>query len=298
MTQRGFDFRRGRSTAVTCAAPVTRLAAGRRARQDACAPKKHETRLSQFDLSSDIAVVTGASSGLGAHFARLLAANGAKVALLARRLDLAAGIAREIEVAGGEALALAADITHADDLTRAIATVEARWSAPSLLVNNAGIAHHETALDLAEADWDRVMETNLKGAFLASQVLARHWVAAKAGGNIVNIASILGIRVAGRALPYAVSKAGLIQMTRALALEWARHGIRVNALAPGYILTDLNKDFFATPAGAELVKRIPQRRMGALADLDGPLLLLASSASAYMTGAVIPVDGGHLNSGL
>ena len=250
------------------------------------------------DLTGEIAVVTGASSGLGEHFAKLLAAHGAKVALLARRLDLAAGIAREIEVAGGEALALAADITHADDLKRALAATEARFGLPTLLINNAGIAHHETALELAEADWDQVMETNLKGAFLAAQIVAQHWVAAGKGGNIVNIASILGVRVTGRALPYAVSKAGLIQMTKALALEWARHGIRVNALAPGYILTDLNKEFFATPAGAEMVKRIPQRRMGALADLDGPLLLLASSASSYMTGAVIPVDGGHLNSGL
>ena len=254
--------------------------------------------MSQFDLSSEIAVVTGASSGLGAHFGALLAKRGARVALLARRLDLAAGVAREIELAGGQALALAADVTHTDDLKRTFAAVEARWGLPTLLINNAGIAHHETALELAEADWDQVMETNLKGAFLAAQTLAKHWVAAGSGGNIVNIASILGLRVAGSTLPYAVSKAGLIQMTKALALEWARHGIRVNALAPGYILTDLNKDFFATPAGDEMVKRIPQRRIGALEDLDGPLLLLASPASSYMTGAVIPVDGGHLNSGL
>lgn len=254
--------------------------------------------MSQFDLSSEVALITGASSGLGAHFAHLLAANGARVTLLARRADLAAGVAREIEVAGGQALALAGDVTHVDDLKRAVGAVEARWGLPTLLLNNAGIVHHETALDLAEADWDRVMETNLKGAFLASQIMAQHWVAAGTGGNIVNIASILGVRVAGRAMPYAVSKAGLIQMTKALALEWARHGIRVNALAPGYILTDLNKEFFATPAGAELVKRIPQRRMGAPEDLDGPLLLLASAASSYMTGAVLPVDGGHLNSGL
>jgi NAD(P)-dependent dehydrogenase (short-subunit alcohol dehydrogenase family) len=249
-----------------------------------------------FDLSRDVAFVTGASSGLGRHFAGVLAAAGAKVALSARRVELAAAAAAELPA--GRAMAVAVDITQPETIEQAVASVEARMGPVTLLINNAGIADDHAALDLPDEDWDRVIDTNLKGAWHTAQILAKHWVATEQDGNIINIASILGLRVAGRSLPYAVSKAGLVQMTKALALEWARYRIRINAIAPGYIETDLNRDFFATAAGEALIKRIPQRRLGKPEELDGALLLLASSASSYMTGSVITVDGGHLNSSL
>ncbi|MBX6318727.1 SDR family oxidoreductase, partial [Pigmentiphaga sp.] len=167
-----------------------------------------------------------------------------------------------------------------------------------VVVNNAGIALHERALDLSEDAWSGVIDVNLNGAWRVAQTAARHFVAHGRPGVLINIASILGLRVAAQVAPYAASKAGLLHLTRALALEWARHGIRVNALAPGYIATDLNREFFASPAGHALIKRVPQRRLGRPEDLDGPLLLLASAASSYMTGTVIEVDGGHLSSSL
>lgn len=250
--------------------------------------------MSAFSLANQIAIVTGASSGLGAHFARVLAEAGAKVALLARRKRLAEEVAAEIDAQGGHAIAFAADVTDSDSLHQALHDIEEQIGIPDILVNNAGAHAGDMALDLKPEDWDAVLETNLKGAWLLTQQLAQHWVEKQHPGVVINIASILGIGVSPGVMPYAVSKAGLIQMTKALALEWARYGVRVNALAPGYFPTDLNKDFFATPAGQAVVKRIPMRRLGALEDLDGPLLLLASPASAYMTGSVITVDGGHL----
>ena len=250
--------------------------------------------MSSFSLANQIAIVTGASSGLGAHFAHVLAEAGAKVALLARRKRLAEEVAAEIESHGGRALAIAADVTDADSLHQALDDIERQLGIPDILVNNAGAHAGDMALDLKPEDWDRVLETNLKGAWLLTQQLAQHWVEKQHHGTVINIASILGIGVSQGVMPYAVSKAGLIQMTKTLALEWARYGIRVNALAPGYFPTDLNKDFLATPAGQAVAKRIPLRRFGQFEDLDGPLLLLASPASAYMTGSVIAVDGGHL----
>jgi NAD(P)-dependent dehydrogenase (short-subunit alcohol dehydrogenase family) len=250
--------------------------------------------MSDFSLSNRIAVVTGASAGLGAHFARVLAEAGAKVALLARRKRLAEEVAAEIDAEGGHAIAFAADVTDHDSLHQALHDIEAQIGIPDILVNNAGAHAGDMALDLKLEDWDAVLETNLKGAWLLTQQVAQHWVEKQHAGSVINIASILGIGVGAGVMPYAVSKAGLIQMTKALALEWARYNIRVNAIAPGYFPTDLNKDFFETAAGQATVKRIPMRRLGKLDDLNGPLLLLASSASAYMTGSVITVDGGHL----
>jgi NAD(P)-dependent dehydrogenase (short-subunit alcohol dehydrogenase family) len=251
-----------------------------------------------FSLDNQIAVVTGASSGLGAHFAKVLAEAGAKVALLARRSRVAEQVAAEIKAAGGTAAAFAADVTDHDSLQYALGGIRTELGTPDILINNAGAHAGESALDLTLADWDTNVDTNLKGAWLMTQQLARHWVEHTHPGVVVNIASILGIGVSRNVMPYAVSKAGLIQMTRALALEWARHGIRVNALAPGYFPTDLNRDFLASAAGEAIQKRIPMRRFGQLEDLDGPLLLLASPASGYMTGSVITVDGGHLNATL
>ena len=254
--------------------------------------------MTAFPLANQIAIVTGASTGLGAHFAHVLAEAGAKVALLARRKRLAEEVAAEIASHGGHAVAFGADVTDTDSLHLALRDIEAQIGLPDILVNNAGAHAGDMALDLKREDWDKVIETNLKGAWLLTQQLAQHWVEKQRQGTIINIASILGIGVSHGVMPYAVSKAGLIQMTKALALEWARHGIRVNAIAPGYVPTDLNRDFLATEAGEAIKKRIPMRRFGELEDLDGPLLLLASSASAYMTGSVITVDGGHLLAGL
>ncbi|EEA00300.1 short-chain dehydrogenase/reductase SDR [Burkholderia sp. H160] len=165
-----------------------------------------------------------------------------------------------------------------------------------VLVNNAGIVIDKPATAQTEADWDSVIDTNLKSMFFLAQEMLEGLKARS--GTVINIASILGLRQAGSVMPYAVSKAGVIQLTKTLALEWARYGVRVNALAPGYIETELNSEFWSTPAGLAMIKRIPQRRLGRLQDLDGPILLLGSDASAYMTGSVIVVDGGHVTSSL
>ncbi|HVT51657.1 MAG TPA: SDR family oxidoreductase [Dongiaceae bacterium] len=251
-----------------------------------------------FSLENQVAIVTGASSGLGAHFAHVLAEAGAKVALLARRKRLAEEVAAELKSHGWTAAAFSADVTDRDSLQRALHDVEAELGVPDILVNNAGMHAGLFALDLKPEDWNAVIETNLTGAWAITQQLAQLWVERKRPGVVVNIASILGVGVSPGVMSYAVSKAAVIQMTKGLALEWARYGIRVNALAPGYFPTDLTKDFLASPEGEAMVRRIPMRRLGRLEDLDGPLLLLASPASGYMTGSVITVDGGHLNASL
>jgi NAD(P)-dependent dehydrogenase (short-subunit alcohol dehydrogenase family) len=252
-----------------------------------------------FDLTGEIALVTGAGSGLGRHFAGVLAAAGARVIAVGRRRDALDGVAAAIAAAGGVCDAVVMDVTDAGSIAAGLAeAVRLAGGSPGILVNNAGVAITKAAMELTAADWQGVVDTNLTGAFFMAQAAARLMRDGGRGGCIVNVASILGVRVAGLVAPYAASKAGLIQLTKALALEWARYGIRVNALAPGYIETDLNAAFFASEAGRKLIQRIPQRRLGRLADLDGPLLLLASGASGYMTGAVIEVDGGHLVSSL
>lgn len=250
------------------------------------------------DLSSKTALVTGASSGLGRHFALTLARHGARVGLAARRMDALQTLAREIKQLGGTALAVALDVTDEDSVRTAVATIERDLGGIDILVNNSGVSIAKPALEQTGADWDTVMDTNLKGAFLVAMEVGRAMVAAKRGGSIVNIASIVGFRPVSHLAVYAASKGGLIQLTHALGLELARHGIRVNAIAPGYISTEMNETFWETEPGRAMIRRIPQRRLGVPADLDGPLLLLASDASAYMTGAVIPVDGGHLISAL
>ncbi|OYD85559.1 SDR family NAD(P)-dependent oxidoreductase [Azospirillum brasilense] len=251
-----------------------------------------------LSLTNRTALVTGASSGLGRHFAGVLATAGARVALAARRRESLDAAVAEIEAAGGQAIPILMDVTDAASVRNGVREAASALGGLDILVNNAGSTVSKAALDHAVDDWDRVIDTNLKGAFLTAQETARVMKEQGRGGSIVNIASILGLRVAGHVAAYATSKAGLVQLTQALALEWARHGIRVNALAPGYMETDLNRDFLATDAGQALIRRVPQRRLGRLEDLDGPLLLLCSDASAYMTGAVVPVDGGHLVSTL
>lgn len=245
-------------------------------------------------LAGKTALVTGASAGLGAHFSQVLAREGAHVIMAARREQaLAEGVAA-IQAQGGSAAALALDVSDA----ASVAAAESALSEVDILVNNAGAVRSGTALEQSEEDWDAIVDVNLKGAFLVAQAVARAMRAHGRGGSIVNIASILGIRQAAAVLPYAVSKAGVIQMTKTLAFELARFGIRTNAIAPGYFSTDLNAEFLETESGQAMLKRIPQRRFGNLEDLDGPLLLLAGDGSAYMNGAVIVVDGGHLVSTL
>ena len=251
-----------------------------------------------FDLTGRHVLVTGASSGLGRHFAGALAKAGARLSLGARRADALAETVSRVESDGGEAHAVVMDVTDAASVERALDGAEARFGPVTVLINNAGVTITKPALDLSEADWDGVVDTNLKGVWLAAQASARRMVRHGTGGSIVNVASILGLRVAGAVAPYTVSKAAVVQLTQALALEWARHRIRVNALAPGYVQTELNDAFFESEAGKALIKRVPQRRLGAAGELDGALLLLASEAGSYMTGSVIAVDGGHLVSSL
>ena len=252
----------------------------------------------EVDLTGRAALVTGASSGLGRHFAGVLARAGAKVALAARRIESLERVCEDIVRAGGEAVAVPMDVTDAASVRAAVADAAEGLGGLDILVNNAGTTLTKSVLDIEESEWDGVLDTNLKGCFLVAQQAARAMREHGRGGTIVNVASILGIRVAGQLAPYVTSKAGLIQLTKVMALELARHRIRVNALCPGYIETDLNRDFFATDVGQAMVKRVPQRRLGQLEELDGPLLLLCSDASSFMTGSVLAADGGHLVSTL
>lgn len=246
-----------------------------------------------FDIAGRVALVTGASQGLGRRFALALAARGAKVGLAARSTAKLAAVAAEIAASGGTAMAVSIDVLDHGSIEAAVVDVTRAFGPIDILVNNAGVAVTKPFLDQTEEDWDAVVGTNLKGAFLVAQAVARR-MAERGCGAIVNIASILGYGTIGQLTPYAASKAGLIQMTRNMALELARYGVRVNAIAPGYVETEMTQDFFATPPGLAIVAGIPQRRLGRQEDLDGPLVLLASDASRYMTGSVVLVDGGFL----
>ena len=251
-----------------------------------------------FDLTGRVALVTGASQGLGRRFARVLAGHGTAVGLAARQLDKLRELEREIGGQGGRVASIALDVTDRSSIERAIGGIEDALGPIDLLVNNAGTAVSKGVLEQTEADWDQVLDTNLKGAFFVAQAVAKRMVARDPrpawGGNIVNIASVLAQGVVGHLAPYAASKGGLWQLTRTMALELARHDVRVNALAPGYFVTEINRDFLATEAGERMKRRIPQRRFGTPEDLDGALLLLASDASRYMTGSIIVIDGGLL----
>jgi NAD(P)-dependent dehydrogenase (short-subunit alcohol dehydrogenase family) len=245
-----------------------------------------------FDLSGRTALVTGASQGLGRRFARGLAEHGAAVGLAARQLDKLTLLEREIADGGGRVASVALDVTDRRSIERAVAAVEDLLGPIDVLINNAGVAVSKGVLEQTEADWDKVIDTNLKGAFFVAQAVARRMVE-RGGGTIVNIASVLALDVIGHLAPYAATKGGLWQLTRTMALELARHNVRVNALAPGYIVTEINREFLETGAAGERIKkRIPQRRFGTPEDLDGALLLLASDASRYMTGSIIVLDGG------
>ena len=249
----------------------------------------------RFSLAGRTALVTGASGGLGAHFAQVLAQAGANVVLAARRLDRTQALAEAI---GETALAVPMDVTASASIATAFEAAQARFGPVDLVVNNSGVSDERLAKDLDEADWDRVVDTNLKGVWMVAKEAANRMIAANRPGAIVNIASILGERVAKGVPAYAVSKAGVVQLTKVLALELARHRIRVNALEPGYFLTDINAAFLDGAQGQAMVRTVPMRRLGELEELSGPLLLLTSDAGSFITGATLAVDGGHLVSSL
>jgi len=248
-----------------------------------------------FDLTGRVALVTGASSGLGRQFARALADNGAAVALVARRVDRLETLKRDIESKGGRAVAIAADVTDRAAMVRAFDAAEAALGTVTILVNNAGVAQAPArAVEVSPEEWRRVLAVDLDAVFHWAQEAARRMIAVQARGAIVNVASVLGLAVAKGTAAYAVSKAGVVQMTRALALELAFKGVRVNAIAPGWFVTEINDAYLSSDAGAAIKRDIPMGRFGNEGDLDGALLLLASDAGSYITGATIVVDGGQV----
>lgn len=252
-----------------------------------------------FSLAGRTALVTGASSGLGRHFARTLALAGARVIVAARRTDKLAELVAELNaVSDAGAAAVALDVSQAESIKQCFDAVERLGGVADIIMNNAGVTVTKPVLQQTEDDWDATMATNLRGAFLVAREGAQRLVDAKKGGSIINTASITALRPAGAVTSYAVSKAGLVHLTKTMALELARYGIRVNALAPGYLATDLNREFLSSDAGEKMRMRIPQRRFGNASELDGALLLLASDAGSYMTGSVVVIDGGHLLSTL
>ena len=253
-----------------------------------------DTMTDLFSVKDRIAIVTGASGGLGEQFALTLARQGAKVALAARRLPLLGKIAARIKADGGEAVPIFLDITNPTSITSAVAQTQEALGPIAILVNNSGVVIHKPLLEHTVQDWEEVISVNLRGAYLMAQEVARQMVKTATPGSIINVASIIGVSRTATQIPeYLAAKGGLVSLTQGMATELARRNIRVNALAPGYIETDFNRDFLATKQGQRLIHGIPQRRAGLACELDGALLLLASDASTFMTGSVVTVDGGH-----
>ena len=244
-----------------------------------------------FDLTGKTAIITGASSGLGKHFAKTLASAGANLVICARRVKNLEQLKQEIDA---EVLVLPLDVTSEESVLNFFSEVRNSIGSADILINNAGTSDPKKFKDLDEESWNYVLETNLNGAYRVAKNFTDALLEDKKSGSIVNIASILGLRVGINLTSYATAKAGLVQLTKSMALELARSNIRVNAIAPGYILTEINDDFFATEEGQSYIRNIPMNRLGLESDLDGILLLLSSEASSFMTGSIIPVDGGHL----
>ena len=242
-----------------------------------------------MSLSGRRILVTGASSGIGAHLALALAARGAEIVAAARRAEALEALSAKSE----RITSISMDVTDPASVQQAVAEAAARMGGLDGLVNNAGIAWGGRALDMEEADWTRVIDTNLNGVFRTAQAAARK-MAESGGGAIVNTASILGFGTGTGVAAYAASKAAVVHLTKSLALEWARLGVRVNAIAPGYIPTEINSAYLESEEGQKMLKTIPMRRFGRLEDLEAPLELLLGSGGAYITGVTLPVDGGHL----
>jgi NAD(P)-dependent dehydrogenase (short-subunit alcohol dehydrogenase family) len=251
------------------------------------------TELPSFSVEGQVALVTGASSGIGLHLAEVLALAGANVALAARRTDRLEQACAAIRERGGICLPVALDVTNRDNIVAALNATEDGLGEVSVLVNNAGVVVSKPFFEHTEEDWDHVVDTNLKGAWLMAREFAAHLVAKKRPGRIVNIASVLSSRTIARVPSYLAAKAGLLHLNGAMAMELARYNILVNAIAPGYVVTDFNRDFLMSEAGLKLAARVPMKRVGQVEDLSGALLFLCSPASAYVTGACISVDGGH-----
>ena len=248
-----------------------------------------------FSLKGRVALVTGASSGLGAQFARALADNGAAVALVARRAERLKALKDEIDGKGGKAVAIEADVTDRAAMTRAFDEAEKAFGTVTILVNNAGIAQsRKRAIEVTAEEWRKVLSVDLDAVFYNAQEAARRMLAAKQPGAIINIASVLGLGVSKGVAAYAVAKAAVVQVTKALAVELAFKGVRVNAIAPGWFVTEINDKYLTGEAGDALKRAIPMGRFGKDGDLDGALLLLASDAGSYITGATIVADGGQV----
>ncbi len=247
-----------------------------------------------FDLEGRVALVTGASSGLGRRFALTLARAGASVAVAARRVERLEALAGEIEGFDGRALPLRLDVTDLRSVREAVNSAETELGPIAILVNNSGVSATKLLVDMDEADYDQMMDTNTKGAFFVAQEVGRRMIEHGRGGRIINTASISALRVMPGLGVYAMSKSAVAHMTQAMAREWARYDINVNAICPGYIETEMNTEFFKTEQGAKLIGRLPRRRIGQPEDLDGVLLLLASDASRFITGSVIPIDDGQM----
>jgi NAD(P)-dependent dehydrogenase (short-subunit alcohol dehydrogenase family) len=250
-------------------------------------------------LKGQRVLITGASSGFGAHFARLAARCGAEVVIGARRKSRLDALAAELPTLGAAAVTvLELDVTRTDSVAQAFDTISATGKLLDVVVNNAGISGDGLAMEQPIEQFDDVIATNLRGVWLIATEAARRWKEAGRGGSIINIASIQGERVAPGIAAYSTSKAGVVHMTKSLALEWARYGIRVNAIEPGYVRTEMTDEMWETDYGKAMIKRIPMRRLGKPEELDGALLLLATDAGSWMTGTAIAVDGGHLVSSL
>lgn len=247
-----------------------------------------------FNLNGKIALVTGASSGLGHHFSKTLAGAGAKVVVAARRRDKLDNLVQEITKAGGDVIAVTMDVTDSASIRAAYDEAEKKLGLVDIIVCNAGVATSQAFLEIDEEGWDFTMDTNVKGVMRTAQEGCKRLVAADKSGTVINISSLLGLACQTLQTSYATSKAAVIHMTRCMASEMMRYNIRVNSIAPGYFKTEMNAGFFDTERGKAYIKTIPARRLGRLEELDGPLLLLASEASSFINGTTLVVDGGHM----
>lgn len=252
-----------------------------------------------FKLDGKVALITGAGSGLGRQFAETLSDAGASVVLAARRREKLEETAELVRNKGGNAICLELDVTDSLSVTNCVRETTSEFGTPDILVNNAGIAKQAFLTDISEDDWDAVLDTNLKGVFMMAQAVVKSMINADKHGSIINIASVLGLRVSKALGSYIAAKSAVVQLTKAMAIEWSRYNIRVNALAPGYFITEINQEQFADGSAEDfLMRRVPMSRVGDLREIAGPLLLLASDAGSYMTGSIIAVDGGHVCSSL